>query len=202
MKQIIQKLSEPFPHLIVENMYNEEELKLIWEELTFLTKPNKLLEPKNYFGATAATKSKGLILDEHYNKRELSNILTISRKLFDGGYLNIFSQIAAHCKNAPYGNYDITKVRYYENGDEYSSHWDIKFEYMACNYFYKEPKFFNGGELFFPEYNYEFDCKNNSMIIFPTYVQHGVKKIILEEKSFLTGNGRYCITQFTKNIQK
>jgi len=27
---------EPFPHMIINNLYNEEELKLIWEELNFL----------------------------------------------------------------------------------------------------------------------------------------------------------------------
>ena len=49
--EIIRELKEPFPHLIVENMYNEEELELIWEELYFLTKPNKLLTPDKFGGA-------------------------------------------------------------------------------------------------------------------------------------------------------
>ena len=35
---------EPFPHLIIEDFYNPEELDLIWEELNFYTKPGKLLE--------------------------------------------------------------------------------------------------------------------------------------------------------------
>ena len=26
---------DPFPHLILENFYNEEELNLVWEELKF-----------------------------------------------------------------------------------------------------------------------------------------------------------------------
>ncbi len=26
---------EPFPHLIIKNFYNEDELKLIWEELNY-----------------------------------------------------------------------------------------------------------------------------------------------------------------------
>ena len=203
MNQKIHKLSEPFPHLIAENMYNDEELELIWEELTFLTKSNKLLDPKNYGAASRGpdaylTNSKALILDNEYIRREFSNILTVNRKLFDGGYLNIFSQIAPHCKNAPYADRDFTKVRYYQNGDEYESHWDISYEYIAFNYFHKEPKSFQGGELFFSEYDYEFNCKNNSMILIPSYVYHGVRKIILEEESSFTGNGRYCITQFIK----
>ena len=31
-------LKDPFPHMIVENFYNDDELKLIWEELDFYTK--------------------------------------------------------------------------------------------------------------------------------------------------------------------
>ena len=29
--------SDPFPHLVIKNFYNEEELELIWEELVFLS---------------------------------------------------------------------------------------------------------------------------------------------------------------------
>ena len=38
--------TDPFPHLIIRNFYNEEELKLIWEELNFLTKPGNFLKQK------------------------------------------------------------------------------------------------------------------------------------------------------------
>ena len=41
---------EPFPHLILKNFYNKEELKLIWEELDFYTKDGKLFEAKNFGG--------------------------------------------------------------------------------------------------------------------------------------------------------
>ena len=42
--------NDPFPHLVIKNFYNEEELKLIWEELNFYTKPDKLLEAKDLVG--------------------------------------------------------------------------------------------------------------------------------------------------------
>jgi len=204
MKQIIHKLSEPFPHLIVENMYNEEELKLIWEELTFLTKPNKLLDPTGYGGASingrALSTAKALILELAYSRKELSNILTLSRKLFDGGYLSIFSKISPNCITARYMNNVVTKVRYYKNLDAYEPHRDMTSSYLICTYFNKEPKCFSGGQLYFPEYNYEFECKNNSMILMPTYILHGVKQVNLENDYYLSGNGRYCITQFLQLI--
>ena len=47
--------SDPFPHLILENFYNEEELELVWEELKFYTKPGKLLEAKDFGGVVNKT---------------------------------------------------------------------------------------------------------------------------------------------------
>ena len=41
---------DPFPHLIIKNFYNDDELELIWEELKFYTKPGKLLTAKDFGG--------------------------------------------------------------------------------------------------------------------------------------------------------
>ena len=40
--------ANPFPLMVVENFYNEEELSLIWEELNFYTRPEKLLDAEGY----------------------------------------------------------------------------------------------------------------------------------------------------------
>ena len=57
---------DPFPHMIVKNFYNDSELKLIWEELDFYTKPDKLLDAKYYGGVVTHTNSKALWLDKIY----------------------------------------------------------------------------------------------------------------------------------------
>ena len=51
---------EPFPHLIVNNFYNKEELDLIWEELRFYTKPGKLVTAVDFGGIPDKTNSKAL----------------------------------------------------------------------------------------------------------------------------------------------
>ena len=68
--------TDPFPHVIFHNFYNDSELKLIWEELDFYTKPGKLLSAKEYGGVVTHTNSKALWLDKIYlgKYRELSNI--------------------------------------------------------------------------------------------------------------------------------
>ena len=60
-------LKDPFPHLVIYDFYNSEELNLIWEELNFYTKPGKLLEAKDYGAADNKTNAKALFLDRIYS---------------------------------------------------------------------------------------------------------------------------------------
>ncbi len=187
---------QPFPHLIIENFYSPEELDLIWEELNFYTKPGKLLEAKDFGGVVGKTNSHALILDNVYRNRSISNILKVNRKLFDSETLNVFSKISDCCCIANRANWDNTKVRYYHNDEYYEPHTDSSMQFLAFSYFYKEPKKFDGGEVFFPKYNYEYQCYNNSIIIFPGWVEHGVRKVSITDSDYYDGWGRYAITTF------
>ena len=191
----------PFPHLILHNFYNDEELKLIWEELDFYTKPDKLLDVKEYLGVVDKTNAKAIYLDVVYPKkfRKLSNILTVNRKVFEPQVLEPFSKLHDCCLHSMQSNYDHTKVRYYHDGDFYESHTDNFFDFLAFSYFYREPKRFEGGELFFPKYNYSFSCDNNSIIIMPAWVEHGVTKVSIKDSDYYDGFGRYAITSFFGN---
>ena len=189
---------EPFPLMVIENFYNESELDLIWEELKFLTKPNKLMDARDYGGVIENTNAKALILDDVYEgHRSISNILTVNRKLFDSGVLNNFSEIHPCCRiGHQKSNWDCTKVRYYHDGEYYDPHTDRDFQFLAFSYFYKEPKKFSGGDLIFPEYDFKVPCNNNSMVIFPGWVEHGVRKVSIKGSDYFEGNGRYAITSF------
>ena len=193
----------PFPHLILHNFYNEEELELIWEELDFYTKPDKLLDVKEYLGVADKTNAKAIYLDLVYPKkyRKLSNILTVNRKIFDYRILDAFSKIHDCCLPVKEVNNDHTKVRYYHDGDYYEPHTDNFFQYLAFSYFYREPKRFEGGELFFPKYNYSFKCDNNSLIMMPAWVEHGVTEVSIKDSDYYDGFGRYAITSFFGNKQ-
>ena len=195
---------EPFPHLIIKNFYNEDELKLIWEELTYYTKPDKLLDAEDYGGVVNSTNAKALVLDLIYQGkyRVLSNILTVNRKIFNDDLLSAFSNLHDCCNIAQHVNYDCTKVRYYHDGEYYEPHTDRSIQFLGFTYFYKEPKKFTGGELYFPKYDYEFDCENNSLIMFPGWVEHGVTEVKIKDSDYYDGQGRYAITSFFSNYKK
>jgi Rps23 Pro-64 3,4-dihydroxylase Tpa1-like proline 4-hydroxylase len=205
--EIIHEIKLPFPHLIVENMYNDEELELIWEELEFLNKNEKFGSPDEYGAAYCiqnkekhySTNAKALDLDSVYSNRKYSNILNVNRKIFN--YNKIYSNLSPYYIKFALSNYDNTKIRYYRDGEYYSPHRDTEFDTLACTYFYKSPKKFTGGELFFPEYDYEVECKNNLCIIFPAYFVHEVKKIYISDNNYNFGFGRYCMSQFVNCIR-
>ena len=189
---------EPFPHIVFHNFYTDEELELIWEELNFYTKPKKLFDVEDYQGVVGYTKAKAIHLDSVYTgkNRVLSNIIEVSRKVLDKQVLEPFSELDDCCTFAKSANYDVTKVRYYHNGDYYKPHTDTFFEFLAFSYFYKEPKKFDGGNLIFPKYDYEFSCDHNSLIMMPAWVEHGVSEVSIKDSDYYDGYGRYAITHF------
>ena len=195
---------EPFPHLIFHNFYDDKELRLIWDELNFYTEPDKLFDVEDYQGVVGYTKAKAIHLDSVYigKNRKLSNILNVSRKVFDKQILEPFSELNDSCTFAKSSNYDVTKVRYYHNGEYYDPHTDKPFQFLAFSYFYKEPKKFKGGDLEFPKYDMKIPCDNNSMVIFPGWVEHGVRKVKIDNSDYFDGWGRYAITSFFGCTQK
>ena len=197
---------EPFPLMVVNNFYNQQELDLIWKELDFYTAPNKLVSAENYWGVVGYTNAKALILDDLYRNyesnekgvdyRNISNILTVNRKLFECGVLDTFANIHGCVSIANKTNHDITKVRYYHGGEYYDPHTDKSTMFLAFSYFYREPKKFVGGDLEFPKYDFKLSCTNNSMVIFPGWVEHGVRKVKIKDSDYYDGWGRYAITSF------
>lgn len=181
--------SEPFYHTIIKDIYDEKEEELIWQELEFLNQPGKM-HPSNLTGDPGGINKVGMFLDDLYNFREVSNILTANRKIFDIVNLfsdNPFSKYLGGC------NHDRTMVSYYENDSYYKPHRD-RYTLSAITLFFKRPKKFSGGELHFDEYNYTPELNHNDMIIFPSCETHSVSKIIMDSKG--EGMGRYTINQF------
>lgn len=195
----IEFFESPFPHVIIHEYYNEEELADIWQEFEFLSKNWKLKNP-SYTGTSvdrggnAMKKNLGIFLDELYNDRDISNILTCSRKLFQPALVRELSSYHYIFKYILLSNMDSTLVSYYGDGCYYRPHFD-KSVISSITNFYKEPKKFEGGDLYFSDYDYRVPLENNRMIIFPSVIHHSVEEVKMTGEDIL-GDGRYTITQF------
>ena len=172
---------------------------------------------KTYFAIVKnkPKKNKGIFLDNLYQERKYSNILTVNRKLYQN-----FNNITSNCKSWWFkcitGSFNIidrdtTLVSYYEDSDYYKSHWDSCIV-TTLTWIYKEPKVFTGGDLIFNSENIspsnfqhplnlmgspeKIEVKNNRMVVFPSMVPHQVIPIKMDSNYKNKGMGRFCITNF------
>tara|TARA_B100001996_G_C18481166_1_gene523837 strand:+ start:26 stop:769 length:744 start_codon:yes stop_codon:yes gene_type:complete len=218
---IVRYYESCIPYFIIDNFYTEKELGLIWNELNFLLDGNKFNPPEET--GTALRKGKpikkngGIFLDNLYEDRKYSNILTVNRKLYQN-FNNIISKCKSWWWTCISGSFNIitndtTLVSYYENSDYYKSHWD-QCMITSLTWFYKEPKVFEGGDLILnsesslansdnvihpinlmgsPE---KIKIKNNRMVLFPSMVPHQVTPVKIDSIYKNKGMGRFCITNF------
>lgn len=180
----------PVTFAIIRNYYHLEEVAEIHEELECL-KPH-LQDPKNTGTAHSATgkdkkENKGLFLDQFYGEnREQSAILTLNRKLFKNETQIELKRTHWFFRYLPHTLHDSTLVSYYKKGDFYYSHTDQAF-LTAIYYTWKEPKAFEGGDLYFGDF--KVPITNNCLLLFPSVIEHQVSEVT-------DGSGRWAISQF------
>ena len=190
--------NEPFPYILIDDFYNQSELDGIWEELDYLCHPKRMGRSSIERGAAtmdgqSLKNAWDMFLDCFFTSRDFSNILEINRKLIDQEIFKkhphwLFNHVSAL-------NEDNTLIMYYENNDEYKPHCDLA-RLTCITWFYREPKKFTGGNLRFPRFDMEIECKHNRVIVFPSSIQHGVDKVGMEEKDMGKKLGRFTMTQF------
>lgn len=200
----LEYFSDPVPHVIVHNWFNDFELEQVWSELNFLTDKNKLLSPERTGSAQTRNgklikNNHGVFLDNLYAYREISGILTHTRKLWDRNFIDEISKFNFVFDYLRTANYDTCLLSYYEEGDNYLEHFDIS-ALTGIIHLYKEPLHFSGGELIIR--NKQFATENNRFILFPSCALHKVTplKFTSNVKPF-SGFGRYTISQFISHQQ-
>lgn len=194
-------VKDPIPFLIIDDTYNQEEQKQIYNEIEFLM--DKLQGPEQTGSAVkegTLKTNKGLFLDEIYAKREISNILNINRKLF---YPEIKKQLKAchyayECIDTT--NMDTTLLSYYGDNDSYFKHKDHAV-LSIITWFYKKPKNFTGGEFKFNDFDLIVDVVNNRSVIFFSSYSHEVAKVNLIDKT-APNSGRFTLTTFCNIVPR
>lgn len=181
--------NEPFPYIIIEDYFTEDECNLIWKEIDFLYP--KLGTPETFFAAreddgTFITNSLGIALDDIYRDRKISDILTISSKIFDNKLCQKFEEKNEYWYVINCANKDYTKLRFYNELAKYDCHRDQWVNAITSTTFSDVD--FIGGNLYFPRYDLTIESIHNRTVIFPGWVEHGITEI---EKGY-----RFAITKF------
>jgi len=173
-------LTNNFSIPVIDNFYSPSELEDIKNELSLLNSVAELKIFKNRGMAEdkkvdLTQKSNSLFLDDLYdNKRNLSKILNINRKLFSKELQakiiekNLFYN---HMLNV---NFDTTLLNFYGETDYYKPHKDLCC-FTALTFF--KLKEFDGGDLVFPEYDVKVVAKENRVVIFPGFILHGAEEV-------------------------
>lgn len=200
----VQHISNPFPYIIVRDLYDSGQLESIWEELKFLGHTQKLSGPADTGSATKPMEgseekkylkqNNGVWLDNVFADRKYSNILQINRKLF--ALREIIWMNHPHWYFHQDGLLkDTTLISYYENTDYYHTHKDTAY-FTAITWFFKEPKKFKGGNFYFDDYDIEIEVENNKMVIFPSVINHSVDELKMSSQDLNKNLGRYSMVQF------
>jgi hypothetical protein len=186
-----------------ENIYDDKELSLIWQEAEFLCYSHKLLPPSMSGSALNdkgdyAKQNSGIWMDQLYVDRSISNYLGLYKKplnhfmLFKDQYIKEDLSLKGYF----YTSADATLMSYYETGDHYDVHIDMA-SYTYIFWLFKEPKKFTGGDLHFTELDTTITVKSNMGILFPSWLEHKVDKIeMCDRMDRYNANGRFAFSTF------
>jgi len=190
--------------LIVDNWYSKEELNLVYKELDFLSsnmlKSNECEGPA--LDENKKTKFEGFRIYPYdiYTKEgiEYSPILKSINKFQNKEFHKKIHKAFKDTETALYEqfietNYSHSFINYYENNNVYKEHFDA-FQFTSLIFIFKEPKSFTGGDFYFPRINEKIECKNNRMILFPSFYYH--KTDTIKSETNKKGEGRYSIATF------
>ena len=190
--------------LVVDNWYNKQELNSVYKELDFLhTKIMDSGDPVNAArDENGVSKIKAHRISPYtlYSNEgaQYSPILNSTKKFQDKNFHKKIEDTFKSTNTALYEqfistNHSNTIINYYENNDSYKEHFDV-FQFTILIFIYKKPKAFSGGDLKFNRIKKTVECKNNRLVLFPSFYYHEITPIKSETKK--KGFGRYSISNF------
>jgi len=182
-------------------MLDEDEIDSFWNLFNTI-KPEDWLDPSKSNSAVTTDgklqkKNRAIFPQEVDYLTDHKFLNTVVVKYFRGLYAlteqEYFSKDSVY-NSACYTNWDNHLISYYEDGDEYTAHKDSSLLTLLF-WLHKQPKQFDGGELYLPELDTTIPCKYNTGIIFPSFLLHGVNPVVMNETSDQDA-GRICYTIF------
>ena len=201
----IKIIHSPFEHIIIYNFFEEKELNDITVELETIFE--FLLKSKKIKKLNLSANNRGNILTERiafdvkeFSKNNKNIILKHFEKLFNPDITAILFKDNNFSNFLRCVNETGVVVGVYRDGDYYEPHYDSGV-ITAVSHIWHRDFIYEGGEWFFPDFNnYTIVPKYNDLIIFPSYLKHGVRKIknLVNQESLLFN--RISLTLLTGSV--
>ena len=189
------------PIVVIDDVFTENELEDIMNELQFLSKNDKLMDPDHtgtarFDDGTPKKKNKGVFLKDLFRGEfeRFSDILRLIPKVSDNSYVDEFEKYHRHLEHFREISNWSALLSYYENKSSYGAHNDDS-RFTVLNWFYKTPKKFKGGDIIFED-ELKIECQNNRVVIFPSFLLHEVTEVTMKEIDLNKGLGRFVVTLF------
>jgi len=190
-----------FPFLVVDNWYTPDEEEAVWSELQLYShlptsRSTDAWDVARDENGDSLAKSYRWNHYDYYDENQI-NQFPIERSLYKIGSPEFHDNLEftnPYYRGLTGANGHTGLISYYEEGDEYKTHYD-SFAWTHLVWFYKEPKKFIGGDFTINEANVTIECKHNRAIFFPSCFLHSVDKIKMTE-NMPFGYGRWTISHF------
>ena len=194
------------PYFLKRDFLNPEELQEVLCDLERLNSPQLLLPGDKTHSAKDSEgnifkQNKGIFLEQsHMGLAPMLFRTTVtSKKVL--GYLNEFCTLSPVNRALKAGAIiNGMLLSYYENSDYYAEHIDAALATVLI-WFWKEPKRFTGGNFKFGDTGEVIECRNNSILIFPSWALHSVDPVIIDPQYQNQKLGRYCVSLFIHPYQ-
>lgn len=189
------------PVVLIRNLYTDEELSAMMEELNSIGKLN-LLRPGSRTGSAVGGSmgdegnikvNFGLWFGEIFPPGKSAVDSIVRNRVFDFALEKALCDIHYIYKYMPAATRVNNKLSYYTNNNDYSTHTDECL--LTClTYLWNQPKQFTGGDLVFPEHGYTYTPEFGDVLIFPSIVVHAVTSVHVTSKE--SYNGRFVVSTF------
>lgn len=163
-------------YAIVHDVYTDKEKVRIKQEIVALrmkARKNSTGPAKDPHGRSLNF-ADSLWVDEWYQDRNKSSILTINRKIFTSDIAEKLTEHNAMYSHIRYCSSDFTLLNYYDSGTQYKGHRDSSI-FTAISFFSIGD--FTGGELVFVDYDEVVEPVENTMVIFAGCIKHEARPV-------------------------
>lgn len=197
---------EPFEHFIIKNVFEENQKQSILKDLEdvrtiiFPSQDTKSHSAKNPKTKQSLRKSQAWFIENDTPLDKIGGVtLSYMKQFLSDSFIKLVDETKDIniFKYYILTNYPSYLISYYENNDSYDSHWDMAL-ITNLTWLNKEPKNFEGGDLYFDKYDYKIEYESNKTLIFPSVEYHRVGNIKMKKNEI--GSGRYCLTNFCSYV--